>query len=77
MKMAAAEALWDTQAPASFSIFTVGTPDGQSELFSLRVPHLLSFMATGDFNGEVEGITTSSGSPRGASDRATTARSSP
>jgi cytochrome d ubiquinol oxidase subunit I len=56
MKMAAAEAIWDTQAPASFSIFTVGTPDGQSELFSVRVPYLLSFMATGDPNGEVEGI---------------------
>ena len=26
MKMAAAEAIWDTQAPASFSIFTIGTP---------------------------------------------------
>ena len=38
MKMAAAEAIWDTQAPASFSIFTIGTPDGQSELFSVRVP---------------------------------------
>ena len=56
MKMAAAEAIWDTQAPASFSIFTVGTPDGESELFSLRVPYLLSHLATGDPNGEVEGI---------------------
>ncbi len=56
MKMAAAEAIWDTQAPASFSVFTIGTPDGQSELFSLRVPYLLSFMATGDPDGEVEGI---------------------
>ncbi len=56
MKMAAAEAIWDTQAPASFSIFTIGTPDGERELFSVRVPHLLSFMATGDINGEVEGI---------------------
>ena len=56
MKMAAAEAIWDTQAPASFSVFTIGTPDGQSELFSVRVPYLLSFMATGDPNGEVEGI---------------------
>jgi cytochrome bd ubiquinol oxidase subunit I len=56
MKMAAAEAIWDSQAPASFSVFTVGTPDGERELFSVRVPHLLSFMATGDINGEVEGI---------------------
>ena len=46
MKMAAAEAIWDSQAPASFSVFTVGTPDGERELFSVRVPHLLSFMAT-------------------------------
>ena len=56
MKMAAAEAIWDTQSPASFSIFTVGTPDGERELFSVRIPYLLSFLATGDFNAEVEGI---------------------
>ena len=30
MKMAAAEAIWDTQAPASFSVFTIGTPDGET-----------------------------------------------
>ena len=47
MKMAAAEAIWDTQAPASFSIFTVGTPDGEHELVSLRVPYLLSYLAEG------------------------------
>jgi cytochrome bd ubiquinol oxidase subunit I len=56
MKMAAAEAIWDTQAPASFSIFTIGTPNGESELWSLRVPHLLSFLAKADFNAPVEGI---------------------
>ena len=26
MKMAAAEALWETEQPAAFSIFTIGTP---------------------------------------------------
>ncbi|MGI5491509.1 cytochrome ubiquinol oxidase subunit I [Microtetraspora malaysiensis] len=56
MKMAAAEALYETSAPASFSVFTLGTPDGSEELWSLRVPNVLSFMATGDFNGSVEGI---------------------
>jgi cytochrome bd ubiquinol oxidase subunit I len=56
MKMAAAEALYDTVAPASFSLFTIGTPDGSQELWSLRVPRVLSFMATGSFDGEVEGI---------------------
>jgi len=56
MKMAAAEALFNTSTPASFSIFTIGTPDGTSELFGIRIPNLLSFLATGSFSGTVEGI---------------------
>jgi cytochrome d ubiquinol oxidase subunit I len=56
MKMAAAEALWETEQPASFSIFTIGTPDGSKEVFSIRIPYLLSFLATGTFDGKVEGI---------------------
>nr|WP_196791262.1 cytochrome ubiquinol oxidase subunit I [Motilibacter aurantiacus] len=56
MKMAAAEALYQTSEPASFSVLTIGTPDGSEELWSWRVPHVLSFMATGDPDGEVEGI---------------------
>jgi cytochrome d ubiquinol oxidase subunit I len=56
MKMAAAEALYDTVAPASFSLFTVGSLDGSREVFSVRVPRVLSFMATGDLDGKVEGI---------------------
>ncbi|MFN4001990.1 cytochrome ubiquinol oxidase subunit I [Microcella sp.] len=56
MKMAAAEALYETTAGASFSIFTWGTPDGSSELFSIRIPYVLSFLSTHDFGGTVEGI---------------------
>ncbi|SDP15888.1 cytochrome d ubiquinol oxidase subunit I [Nakamurella panacisegetis] len=56
MKMAAAEALYQTSQPASFSLITVGTLDGQHEVWSVRVPDLLSFMATGSFDGKVEGI---------------------
>ncbi len=56
MKMAAAEALWETQQPASFSIFTIGTLDGNQDIFSIRIPYLLSFLATGTFDGKVEGI---------------------
>ncbi|ASW54970.1 cytochrome ubiquinol oxidase subunit I [Plantactinospora sp. KBS50] len=56
MKMAAAEALYDTSGPASFSLFTIGTLDGREEVLSLRVPHALSMMATGDPDGTVEGI---------------------
>ncbi|GAA4057211.1 cytochrome ubiquinol oxidase subunit I [Actinomadura miaoliensis] len=56
MKMAAAEALYETSAPASFSLFTIGSLDGGEELWSLRVPHVLSFMATGAPDGAVEGV---------------------
>jgi cytochrome d ubiquinol oxidase subunit I len=56
MKMAAAEALYDTAGPASFSLLTIGSLDGSQEKFSIRVPGLLSFMATGSFGGTVEGI---------------------
>ena len=56
MKMAAAEALYDTTDCASFSLFTVGSLDGREEVFSIRVPHLLSWLATGTTCGTVEGI---------------------
>ncbi|MDD7938026.1 cytochrome ubiquinol oxidase subunit I [Actinomycetospora lutea] len=56
MKMAAAEALYTTSAPASFSLFTIGSLDGSQELWSVRVPGVLSYMATGSVDGTVEGI---------------------
>lgn len=58
MKMAAAEALYNTAtgADASFSLFTWGTPDGTHELWSIRVPYLLSFLSTHTMDGTVEGI---------------------
>ena len=55
MKMAAAEALWETEQPASFSIFTIGTPDGSEDIFSIRIPYLLSFLATGDLRRQGRG----------------------
>jgi cytochrome d ubiquinol oxidase subunit I len=56
MKMAAAEGLYRTEKPAAFSVFTVGSLDGSRELYALRVPGLLSWLGTGDVNGEVKGI---------------------
>ncbi|MVA74582.1 cytochrome ubiquinol oxidase subunit I [Auraticoccus sp. F435] len=56
MKMAAAEAAWETEQPASFSVLTIGTLDGEHELFSIKIPYVLSFLATGSFTGEVVGI---------------------
>ena len=56
MKMAAAEAIYTTAQPAPFSLFTVGRLDGSAEVFSVTVPRLLSFLATGSFTGRVDGI---------------------
>ncbi len=56
MKMAAAEALWDSEDPASMSLFTVGDEPGRRDVFSIRIPGLLSFLAYNRFEGEVKGI---------------------
>ena len=55
MKMAAAEALYNTQYGASFSLLTIGDLTG-NPLFQIRVPHLLSIIADNSFNGEVQGV---------------------
>ena len=51
MKIAAAEALWDTEEPAAFSLFQIGgfTEDDQTPSFDIEVPGLLSFLATNHF----------------------------
>jgi cytochrome bd ubiquinol oxidase subunit I len=56
MKMAAAEALYNTAAPASFSLFTIGSLNGSKEVWSVRVPYLLSLIATLNPHGTVQGI---------------------
>jgi len=56
MKMAAAEALYDTTESAPFSILTIGTLDGSRPVFQVDIPSVLSFLATGDFGATVEGV---------------------
>jgi cytochrome d ubiquinol oxidase subunit I len=56
MKMAAAEALWETEDPAPMSLFTWGDEPERRDLFALKVPGLLSFLAYNRFSGAVEGI---------------------
>jgi cytochrome bd ubiquinol oxidase subunit I len=56
MKMAAAEALYSTSDSASFSLFTIGSLNGDKEVWSVRVPDLLSLIATLDPHGTVQGI---------------------
>jgi cytochrome bd ubiquinol oxidase subunit I len=56
MKMAAAEALYETTSNAPLSLLTIGTLDGSRPVFQMDIPSVLSFMATGDVNGTVKGI---------------------
>jgi cytochrome d ubiquinol oxidase subunit I len=58
MKIASAEALWNTEQPAGFSMFQIGGFSKQhpNPSVSIVIPRLLSYMSTGSFNGKVEGI---------------------
>jgi cytochrome bd ubiquinol oxidase subunit I len=58
MKIAAAEALWNTEQPAGFSLFQIGgfSQSHPNPSFDVEVPRLLSFLATGSFSGKVEGL---------------------
>jgi cytochrome d ubiquinol oxidase subunit I len=56
MKMAAAEALWETADPAPMSLFTWGNEAERTDVFAVKVPGLLSFLAHNRFSGEVQGI---------------------
>ena len=56
MKMAAAEALWQSEDPAGLSLFSLFDENKREEIFSIRIPALLSFLAYNAFTGRVEGI---------------------
>lgn len=56
MKLAAAEALWDTEEGADFSTFAVGDTEEGLNTIDITVPNVLSFLATGEFDGEVHGM---------------------
>ena len=59
MKMAAAEGLYESVPGgegAPFSVLTVGSLDGSHANALIEIPGLLSFLATGNFEGAVRGI---------------------
>jgi cytochrome d ubiquinol oxidase subunit I len=58
MKMAAAEALYNTTKGASLSIFAVGPFETRPKTLKadIRIPHLLSLIGTLSWNGTVKGI---------------------
>jgi cytochrome bd ubiquinol oxidase subunit I len=58
MKIAASEAQWNTCRPCGFSLFQIGgfTESDETPRFSITVPRVLSYMATGSFDGQVQGL---------------------
>jgi cytochrome bd ubiquinol oxidase subunit I len=56
MKMAAAEALWNTKSHAGFSLFAYGDVSKGRNKVDLTVPDGLSVLATDHTNGAVQGI---------------------
>ena len=58
MKMAAAEALWETESGVGLSLLTVAPlqKNPGEPTFEIKVPYLASLMATNDPNGEIKGI---------------------
>ncbi|MEM1323475.1 MAG: cytochrome ubiquinol oxidase subunit I [Bacteroidota bacterium] len=55
-KLAAMEALYHTERPASLIIGGIPNDERQEVDYALRIPYALSFLAHGDFNAEVIGL---------------------
>jgi len=56
MKVAAAEGLFESEDPAGLSLFTLGSLDEREEIFSIRIPYLLSLLSYNRLDGEVKGF---------------------
>jgi cytochrome d ubiquinol oxidase subunit I len=58
MKVAAMEAQWETCAPCSFSAAQIGgwTSSQETPNKIIEIPHLLSLLATGSWDGQVVGL---------------------
>jgi cytochrome bd ubiquinol oxidase subunit I len=56
MKMAAAEALWEDETSAGFSLFAVGDVENGRNHINLQIPYGLSLLSTNTLDGRVEGI---------------------
>ena len=57
MKIAAAEAQWETCGPCSFSLFQIGGGNqDETPTKIIQVPHLLSVLSTLSWNGSVQGL---------------------
>jgi cytochrome d ubiquinol oxidase subunit I len=58
MKLAAAEALWEDEQPASLSLLTIGDLSGTREVWSLRLPLVMSLLTCNNLDCKVVGMDT-------------------
>lgn len=56
MKMAAAEAHWETEQPADLSLFTISDETERKEVFAIKLPALMSLLNCNNFTCEIPGI---------------------
>ena len=56
MKLAAAEALWESADPAPFALAAVIDEQNKTNTFEIKIPGMLSLLAYDSFKGEVKGI---------------------
>jgi len=56
LKMASAEALWETEQPASFVVFAIPNQQARTNLLAIRIPYMVSFLTYNSFTAKVEGI---------------------
>ncbi len=56
MKMAGIEALWESEDPASFSVFSILDVPNRKDIVQVRIPSVLSFLAYNSFSGKVQGM---------------------
>jgi cytochrome bd ubiquinol oxidase subunit I len=56
MKMAAAEALWESRQPAPLSLFTIGNERERKDVFAIKLPAMLSLLSCNNLTCNVQGI---------------------
>lgn len=56
MKMAAAEALWETKGPADLSLFTIVDEANKRNIADIRIPYALSLLSYNNLTGTVRGM---------------------
>jgi cytochrome d ubiquinol oxidase subunit I len=56
MKMAAGEAIWESEQPAALSLLTIGDLSGTREVWSIRIPYLMSLLVCNNLECGITGM---------------------